>query len=201
MGATLPQPRGAWHRLDTAMPRSILERVTVSEDALEWLSMSPWKKWHRTPIGLGEPTPATFLDMQDEETVTYDARRTPAVSRPALLLETPRARKPPVAPPLRPSMPTVPISPEDSDVEILAPHEMPVFDLQAPATEPWAPLRPRPSFVRWFLARLLFLVILALVALLGAAELSVALHEPRLDPRPFLLRGARLLAAKIDPPH
>ncbi len=40
-----------------------------------------------TPIGLGVPVAPSFLNLDNEETLTYDARRTPAVSFPALLAE------------------------------------------------------------------------------------------------------------------
>jgi len=43
----------------------------------------------------------------------------------------------------------------------------------------------------------LFLVVLVLVVLLGAAEMSIALHEPRIDPRPHIMRYARVVGDKV----
>src|SRR5260370_30334732 len=40
-----------------------------------------------TAVGMGVPVARSFLDLDDEETVTYDGRRTPAVSLPALRAE------------------------------------------------------------------------------------------------------------------
>jgi hypothetical protein len=77
--------------------------------------------------------------------------------------------------------PTISISLHDADVELV----------------PLANAPRRPSLARWIAARVLFVIILALVALVGAAELSVALHEPRLDPRPHVVRYARLFAESL----
>jgi hypothetical protein len=185
---------------------------------------------HTTPVGLGVPAAASFLDLQDEETTTYDARRTPAVSLHALLLEAERGLEPPVPepppaeppapkaavppprlpPPAPPPVPsprprepsTVSISLEDSDVELIPPEKvrvekMQVFDSPAASVNP-APLSRRPpSFARWLVARLLFVLILAFVGLLGAAELSIALHEPQLDPRPHLTRYVKLVGERL----
>src|SRR5262245_31187731 len=48
----------------------------------------------RTVMGLGVPTAPSFLELDDEETVAYNARRTPAVSLPALRAECLAARDP-----------------------------------------------------------------------------------------------------------
>jgi len=70
--------------------------------------------YQRTAIGLGVSAVPNFLDLDDEDTVAYDARRTPAVSLPALRAECSggvRSRsaggagarpKHPVGPPQRP---------------------------------------------------------------------------------------------------
>jgi len=70
--------------------------------------------YQRTAIGLGVPAAPNFLDLDDEDTVAYDARRTPAVSLPALRAECSggvksrsaggrrRTSETPVRPPQRP---------------------------------------------------------------------------------------------------
>ncbi len=76
---------------------------------------------------------------------------------------------------------TISISLHDADVELL----------------PLVPAPRRPSLARWIATRLSFAVVVALVTLVGAAELSIALHEPRLDPRPHVVRYSRLFADKL----
>src|SRR5215216_1683654 len=47
----------------------------------------------RPATGSGVTTAPSVLDLEDEDTVTYDARRTPAVSLPALLAECAEGRE------------------------------------------------------------------------------------------------------------
>jgi hypothetical protein len=85
----------------------------------------------RTVIGLGVPIAPSFLDLDEEETVAYNARATPAFSLNALIAEcgsasdTARRRIVPADPPtpseIRPreaSFHTVPNFPDDSSPEI-----------------------------------------------------------------------------------
>jgi hypothetical protein len=90
---------------------------------------------------------------------------------------------------------------DDSDVEL--------FDLDPSARSPseaefWkgpeeaspeslplssvVPRRHRPSWIRWVVVKLLTLIIVGGLLLLIATELSIVLHRPWLDPRPFLLK-------------
>jgi hypothetical protein len=84
-----------------------------------------------TSIGLGVPSVAGFVELDEEETVTYDARATPAVALPALLakcevapqpngLSTSASHATASAPHARgASFHTVPVFPTDADVELL----------------------------------------------------------------------------------
>jgi len=84
-----------------------------------------------TAIGLGVPSVAGFVELDEEETVTYDARATPAVALPALLAKSEGAPQPnglsmaasdatASAPhPRGASFHTVPIFPTDADVDLL----------------------------------------------------------------------------------
>jgi len=172
----------------------------------------------RTPTGLGVPVAPSFLELDDEETVTY--------AGPA---------SPPPPPPSRPreSFHTVPVFPEDLIEEPVAPIPVESNLHQIAANQitnslaPIAPrpevhhrrgevhhlrigvssfppeslrpeqVRPLPSPRRSFVARLLFLTIVVIVLLLIATEVSVASHLPWLDPRPHLAKGFRFLAEKV----
>src|SRR5205085_2380355 len=86
---------------------------------------------HRTVMGLGVPVAPSFLDLEEEDTVAYDASDVPAVSLPELLARCARASVPissesPVAVsetpsgirPREASFHTVPEFPRDSSPEI-----------------------------------------------------------------------------------
>ena len=168
-----------------------------------------------TTIGLGVPSVAGFVELEEEETVTYDARATPAVALPALLAKSEGAPQPSglsttskaaaAAPNARAeSFQTVPIFPTDPDVELLPPGAVSEHHLRIgvssyppsrdlPLTDP----RPRPSRRRSFFARLLFFVIVVSVLVLIAFELSRTGHMPWLDPRPHLVKAWKFVATKI----
>src|SRR5678815_719198 len=80
------------------------------------------------PNAYGVPLAPSFLDLEDEDTIAYDARRTPVMSMPALRTEyvdTSKWSGPTVADARtdrrrgRRSEPSIPLS--DDDIEILSP--------------------------------------------------------------------------------
>lgn len=167
-----------------------------------------------TTIGLGVPSVAGFVELDEEETVTYDA--TPAVALPVLLAKCEGAPQPSglstatsgvtasAAHARAESFQTVPIFPTDPDVELLPPGAVSEHHLRIgvssyppsralPLTDP----RPRPSRRRSFFARLLFFVIVVSVLVLIAFELSRTGHMPWLDPRPHLFKAWKFVAQKI----
>jgi hypothetical protein len=170
-----------------------------------------------TPVGLGVPSIAGFVEIDDEETVTYDARATPAVTLPALLAECegapqpnglePAASEPTASAPIYArgeSFHTVPIFPTDADVELVpvaaapAEHHLRIGVSSYPASAfPLMDARPRPTRRRSFFARLLFFVIIVSILVLIAFELSKVGHMPWLDPRPYLAKALKFVAQKI----
>lgn len=76
---------------------------------------------------------------------------------------------------------TVDLSVDDEDVDVF----------------PSEPPRPRPSRLRSFFVKLFVFLVMTAVLLLVATELSLVLHRPWLDPRPYLLEGLRRVLALL----
>jgi hypothetical protein len=99
----------------------------------------------RTVIGVGVPVAPSFLNLEDEETVAYDARDVPAVTLPALLARCAQksapasSETPPTAPvtpseirPREAAFHTVPNFPSDSSPEISVSAESNLHEVDGP---------------------------------------------------------------------
>jgi hypothetical protein len=137
-----------------------------------------------------------FAELEDEDTVAYDARQTPPVALPALQAECLDAQAPKAA-----------SASVESNVHRVAPRSAPpeaqeldrwfgAFS-EAPPTLPPAPVLPRPSPTRSFFAKFLFVIVVAAVLLLVAMEISVLRQLPWLDPRPLLVKLWGLVTHEI----
>ncbi len=202
-----------------------------------------------TATGPGVPAASKFIDLDDddEDTVTYDARRTPTLSLPALLAECVAGEETGGAENTSMSDADIDIvataksdgvesnihriaanriiddlAPPDSNARISSYAKVPRQPISIASSnrrdrvsasaflhvcvgassdpqQSVAPaiVRPRRSPKRSFLAKFLFVAILALVLMIAAIEISSARHLPWLDPRPLLVQLWNLVAQKI----
>src|SRR5258708_30832365 len=107
----------------------------------------------------------------------------------------------------RRSLPTIDISPNDSDVEILSSQKpippsrrtdgpsMAAFPLTRTSGESNPP--PRRPRGRSFLSKVLFLAIFSVALTLLACEISIAFKVPWLDPRPALMNLQRFAVGEL----
>jgi hypothetical protein len=166
------------------------------------------------------PVAPSFLDLDDEETVAYNARRTPAVSLPALRAECLEAGD------------SSPIILDDADIEIVSTKPASVAStihrIQArPTIDDLAPprstvrvslatkaetqrvvvsshppesgrrVRAIPTHERSLLSKLLFLVMFVVVLMIIATDIAIARDLPWLDCRPYLLTAWKLVSQRI----
>jgi hypothetical protein len=170
--------------------------------------------------GLGVPAAPSFLELDDEETVAYNARRTPAVSLPALRAECFSARD---AEPIALNdedlelVPSTPASVAPS-VRLAPPRSLVRVSLATKAKARTVPserenghqrvgvssrpqngreVRVHASQERSLLPKLSFLAVLVMALMVLATEISIRRNLPWLDCRPYLVKCWRLVAERI----
>jgi hypothetical protein len=158
-------------------------------------------------MGIGVPVAPSFLQLDEEETVAYNARRTPAVSLPALRAECFDSE--PIAlndadveiVPSKPASvaPTIQLAPPRSvaRVSLAAKAKTRTVRVSSRPPESGRRERARPSQERALLPKLMVLSIIVMALMVVATEISIRRNLPWLDCRPYLLKAWNLVSQRI----
>jgi hypothetical protein len=161
-------------------------------------------------MGIGVPVAPSFLQLDDEETVAYNARRTPAVSLPALRAECFAADDPaPIAlndadieiVPSKPASvaPTVHLAPPRSAARVsLATKAKPrTVRVSSGPPQSGRSVRARPSQERSLFRNLMVVAIVVMALMVVATEVSIRRNLPWLDCRPYIVKAWSLVSQRI----
>ncbi len=173
--------------------------------------------YQRRPTSKGQGLPApSFADLDDEETVTYDARATPAVAMPALRAECldehqwGDAMESDVHG-VEANQNADDLVPPDSHARLSRPAEVPSNPVRVSSPNQrervaaaffgkvlsTSALIRTPSANRSSFAKALVVTVLAIVLMLVAMEISIGRNLPWLDPRLMFAKLWNVVAQKI----